>query len=94
MDRGGIETQSDTSSDTPSESRGGEHRDWRSEPGAMPLCYTNEVDHVKNRFPHCIVWTPIPLITYVLIVKPDGYVWFSARKEMKRRGWTLIRNAI
>ena len=24
------------------------------------------VDNTKNRYPYCIVWTPLPLISYVL----------------------------
>ena len=29
----------------------------------LPLHMANRVDHRKQRYPHCIVWTPIPLLT-------------------------------
>ena len=31
----------------------------------LPLFKGNGVDHEKNRYPHCIVWTPIPILTQV-----------------------------
>ena len=31
----------------------------------LPLFKGNGVDHEKSRYPHCIVWTPIPMLTQV-----------------------------
>ena len=34
----------------------------------LPLVMGERVDHQKMRYPHCIVWTPIPLLTLVHII--------------------------
>ena len=31
----------------------------------LPLNDGHRIDHNKQRYPHCIVWTPIPCLTYV-----------------------------
>ncbi|KAK2161769.1 hypothetical protein LSH36_110g05116 [Paralvinella palmiformis] len=31
----------------------------------LPLVMGERVDHQKMRYPHCIVWTPIPLLTWL-----------------------------
>ena len=36
-------------------------------PSGLPYYSENYVDHSKNRYPFCIVWTPIPMLTYVLV---------------------------
>lgn len=32
-------------------------------PGHLPLYGSQKIDHDKLRYPHCIVWTPIPCLT-------------------------------
>ena len=32
-------------------------------PRGMPLFYGDSIDNEKCRYPHSIVWTPIPLLT-------------------------------
>ncbi|XP_046340801.1 uncharacterized protein LOC124121780 [Haliotis rufescens] len=35
-------------------------------PGQLPMLNgNNRIDHNKCRYPHCIVWTPIPCITWL-----------------------------
>jgi len=34
-----------------------------SMPGQLPMYGGNKVDHRKNRYPFCVVWTPIPCLT-------------------------------
>ena len=34
-------------------------------PGHLPLYGSQKIDHDKLRYPHCIVWTPIPCLTWV-----------------------------
>jgi hypothetical protein len=29
----------------------------------MPLYFEDKIDHGRIRYPHCIVWTPIPCLT-------------------------------
>ena len=31
----------------------------------LPLVAADKIDHDKQRYPHCIVWTPIPMLTSV-----------------------------
>lgn len=31
----------------------------------MPLYFEDKIEHGRTRYPHCIVWTPIPCLTYV-----------------------------
>jgi len=31
----------------------------------LPVYHGDTVDHQRIRYPHCIVWTPIPCLTYV-----------------------------
>jgi archaellum component FlaF (FlaF/FlaG flagellin family) len=65
---------SETSSETPPEveivSRQGRHtpgdkKNYSSMSSDMPLFYPKDIDVDKNRFPHSVVWTPIPLITWL-----------------------------
>lgn len=32
-------------------------------PGQLPMYGSQKIDHEKHRYPHCIVWTPIPCLT-------------------------------
>lgn len=32
-------------------------------PGHLPVHNGVRIDHAKCRYPHCIVWTPIPCLT-------------------------------
>ena len=32
-------------------------------PGHLPLYGDKKIDTEKQRYPHCIVWTPLPCIT-------------------------------
>ncbi|XP_052082560.1 transmembrane protein 222-like [Mytilus californianus] len=34
-------------------------------PGHLPLYGSQKIDHDKLRYPHCIVWTPIPCLTWL-----------------------------
>jgi len=31
----------------------------------LPMYHDDKIDHQRIRYPHCIVWTPIPCLTYV-----------------------------
>jgi hypothetical protein len=41
------------------------HKSYSSISSGMPLFYTDNIDNEKCRYPHSIVWTPIPLITWL-----------------------------
>ena len=32
---------------------------------SVPVYDGHHIDHKKQRYPYCIVWTPIPCLTYV-----------------------------
>lgn len=34
-------------------------------PGQLPMYGSQHIDHEKQRYPHCIVWTPIPCLTWL-----------------------------
>jgi len=38
----------------------------------MPAHVDDNIDHQRLRYPHCIVWTPIPCLTYVTRSLPDN----------------------
>ncbi|CAH1774575.1 unnamed protein product [Owenia fusiformis] len=37
----------------------------REMPQDIPLYRAHRIDHDKSRYPHCIVWCPIPLLTWI-----------------------------
>ena len=56
----------------------------------LPVHYDENVDHRQNRYPHCIVWTPIPCLTYA----PEFFSGpFYYPKDVESRRKMAIRQA-
>jgi len=62
----GAYNESDNHKDTQSDNeRGGQTdiSDSSDSMSDMKMYHSDEIDNVRCRYPHSIVWTPIPLIT-------------------------------
>nr|XP_019928839.2 transmembrane protein 222 [Crassostrea gigas] len=51
--------------ETKTTSRESEKVAFNNMPGHLPVHNGVRIDHAKCRYPHCIVWTPIPCLTWL-----------------------------
>lgn len=63
-------------------------REAKTEPDDVDMVLPGKVDPQKNRFPYCIVWTPIPLLTYDNLTRKILRIW---PKNNIAKKWTRNR---